>query len=163
MSWRATDLAEDDARQQAADLNVTFNQYGQRDQADRRELSPPIEVESATWSAAGDLDYLVKERQEWWGRYGVQTDITCGSALLIYVRPKSTDSRESCSHSSFPFLKHTGAAATTVALTAFGSPPRSASLARIGGEKLLLSDRPGCSFDPFGGWRESNVTTVTAS
>ena len=58
MSWRATDLAEDDARQQAADLNVTFNQYGQRDQADRREVSPPIEVESATWSTAGDLDYL---------------------------------------------------------------------------------------------------------
>lgn len=47
MSWRATDLAEDDARQ-AADLNVTFNQYGQHDQADRREVSPPIEVESAT-------------------------------------------------------------------------------------------------------------------
>ena len=37
-----------DARQQAADLNVTFNQYGQHDQADRREVSPPIEVESAT-------------------------------------------------------------------------------------------------------------------
>ena len=68
MSWCATDLAEDDARQQAADLNVTFNQYGQRDQADRREVSPPIEVESATWSAAGDLDYLVKECQEWWSR-----------------------------------------------------------------------------------------------
>jgi hypothetical protein len=60
MSWRATDLAEDDGRQQAADLTVTFNQYGQRDQADRREVSPPIEVESATWSAVGDLDYLVK-------------------------------------------------------------------------------------------------------
>jgi hypothetical protein len=28
MSWRATDLAEDDAKQQAADLNVTFNQTG---------------------------------------------------------------------------------------------------------------------------------------
>ena len=39
MSWRATDLAEDDARQQAADLNVTFNPHGQRDQADRREVS----------------------------------------------------------------------------------------------------------------------------
>jgi hypothetical protein len=38
MSRRATDLAEDDARQHAADLNVTFNQYGQRDQADRRDL-----------------------------------------------------------------------------------------------------------------------------
>jgi hypothetical protein len=59
VSWRATDLAEDDARQQAADFNVTFNQHGQRDQADRREVRPPIEVESATWSAAGDLDYWV--------------------------------------------------------------------------------------------------------
>ena len=39
---------QDDARQQAADFNVTFNQHGQRDQADRREVSPPIEVESAT-------------------------------------------------------------------------------------------------------------------
>jgi hypothetical protein len=67
MSWRATDLAEDDARRRPADLTVTFNEYGQRDQADRREVSPPIEVESATWSAAGDLDYLLKERQEWWG------------------------------------------------------------------------------------------------
>jgi hypothetical protein len=36
MCWSATDLAQDDARQQAADLNVTFNQYGQRDEADRR-------------------------------------------------------------------------------------------------------------------------------
>ena len=69
MSWHATDLAEDDGRQQAADLNVTFNQYGQRDQADCREGSPPIEVESATWSAVvGDLDYPVEERQEWLGR-----------------------------------------------------------------------------------------------
>jgi hypothetical protein len=54
-----------------------------------------------------------------------------------------------CCHSSFPFLRHTGAAARIVALTVFGSPPRSASLARIGGEKLLLSDRPTGSFDPL--------------
>jgi hypothetical protein len=94
MSWRATDLAEDDARQQAADLNVTFNQYGQRDQADRREVSPQIEVESATWSAAGDLDYLVKSARSGAAGYGVQTDITCGSELLIFVRPKRADSRE---------------------------------------------------------------------
>jgi hypothetical protein len=99
---RATDLAEDDARQQAADLNVIFNQYGQRDQADRREVSPPIEVESATWSTAGDLDYPVKERQEWWGGYGVQTDITYGSELLIYVPPKSTDSTEAVGLHSQP-------------------------------------------------------------
>jgi hypothetical protein len=68
MGWRATDLSEDDAQQQAADLNVIFNQYGQRAEADRREVNPPVQVESATWSAGGLLDYWVKERHEWWGR-----------------------------------------------------------------------------------------------
>jgi hypothetical protein len=68
MSWRASDLAQDEAQQQAADLNVIYNQYGQREQKDRREVNPPIKVESATSSAAGQLDYWVKERQEWWGR-----------------------------------------------------------------------------------------------
>jgi hypothetical protein len=52
----------------AADLNVIYHQYGQRKQKDRREVQPVIEVSSAAWSAAGQLDYWVKERQEWWGR-----------------------------------------------------------------------------------------------
>jgi hypothetical protein len=112
MSWRATDLAEDDARQQAADFNVTFNQYGQRDQADRREVRPPIEVESATWSAAGDIDYWV---------------LSFVVSVSETYRRGSEDRRLDC----------------------FRSPPRSASLARIGGEKLLLSDRPTGSFDPL--------------
>jgi hypothetical protein len=67
MGWRATDLAENEA-QQAADLNVTFNQYGQRNEDERRRVDPPIEVESASWSAAAELDWWVKERQEWFGR-----------------------------------------------------------------------------------------------
>jgi hypothetical protein len=50
-------------------------------------------VESLNWSTAGDFDYWVKEHQEWWAGYGVQTDITCGSELLIYVRPKRADNR----------------------------------------------------------------------
>ena len=37
-------------------------------QADRREVNPPIEVESATWSPGGTLDWWVKERREWLGR-----------------------------------------------------------------------------------------------
>jgi hypothetical protein len=37
-------------------------------EADRREVDPPIPVETATWSKAGQLDWWVKERQEWWGR-----------------------------------------------------------------------------------------------
>ena len=63
MGWRVTDLAEHEAHEQAADLNVTFNQYGQCDQADRIEVNPPIEVQSATWSAAGQLERWVKERR----------------------------------------------------------------------------------------------------
>jgi hypothetical protein len=35
--------------------------------ADRREVNPPIQVEMATWSKAGQLDWWVKERREWWG------------------------------------------------------------------------------------------------
>jgi hypothetical protein len=41
------------------------SQYGE---ADRREVDPPIEVEAATWSSGGQVDWWVKERQEWWGR-----------------------------------------------------------------------------------------------
>ena len=38
------------------------------DEPDRRDVIPPIEVESATWSPGGTLDWWVKERQEWLGR-----------------------------------------------------------------------------------------------
>jgi hypothetical protein len=37
-------------------------------EADRREVDPPIQVEAASWSPGGRLDWWVKERQEWWGR-----------------------------------------------------------------------------------------------
>jgi hypothetical protein len=45
--------------------NLDPSQYGE---ADRCEVDPPIEVESATWSAGSQLDWWVKERQAWWGR-----------------------------------------------------------------------------------------------
>jgi hypothetical protein len=32
-------------------------------EADRRAVDPPIEVEAASWSAGGQLDWWVKERQ----------------------------------------------------------------------------------------------------
>jgi hypothetical protein len=47
----------------AMDLDPT--QYGE---ADHREVDPPVEVEIVTWSAAGQLDWWVKERQQWLGR-----------------------------------------------------------------------------------------------
>src|SRR3954463_13919706 len=68
MSWRGTDYSENEAKQRAADANVMFDQYGERDGGERREVSPRLPVESATWSAAGELDYWVRERFEWWGR-----------------------------------------------------------------------------------------------
>jgi hypothetical protein len=37
-------------------------------EADRREVDPPIEVQTASWSKAGQLDWWVKERQHWLGR-----------------------------------------------------------------------------------------------
>jgi hypothetical protein len=40
----------------------------QYSEADRREVDPPIQVDAATWSAGGTLDWWVKERQVWWGR-----------------------------------------------------------------------------------------------
>ena len=35
---------------------------------DQCEVNPPIEVEAATWAAAGQLDWWVRERKEWFGR-----------------------------------------------------------------------------------------------
>jgi hypothetical protein len=49
----ATDLNENEAKQQAVDLNVTFNHCGQRNAVDRRRVSPPVPVESVAWTAAG--------------------------------------------------------------------------------------------------------------
>ena len=48
------DLSDDDVEQIAV--------------ADRRVVDPPIQVDAATWSKAGRLDYWVKERQQWFGR-----------------------------------------------------------------------------------------------
>jgi hypothetical protein len=87
MGWQATDLTEDGAHQQTADLNVTFNQFGQRAEADRREVDPPIQVETATWSKAGQLDWCVKDSGNGGVAYAVQTAVNGGSELLIFVPP----------------------------------------------------------------------------
>jgi hypothetical protein len=49
-------------------MDLSDDDMQQRAEADRREVDPPIQVETATWSTAGQLDWWVKERQEWWGR-----------------------------------------------------------------------------------------------
>jgi hypothetical protein len=59
MGWRATDLSGNDAHQQAADLNVIFNQYGQRKRR-RSSRSGPADrgggAHLVDWSAARLLD-----------------------------------------------------------------------------------------------------------
>jgi hypothetical protein len=37
-------------------------------ETDRHIVDPPVPVDTATWSKAGQLDWWVKERREWWGR-----------------------------------------------------------------------------------------------
>jgi hypothetical protein len=39
-----------------------------KDPEDRREFNPPVEVQVATWSQSGQLDWWVKERGRWMGR-----------------------------------------------------------------------------------------------
>jgi hypothetical protein len=37
-------------------------------EAERGEVDPPVEAQVANWSAAGTLDWWVRERREWFGR-----------------------------------------------------------------------------------------------
>jgi hypothetical protein len=53
-----------------------------------KTVDPPIQVESATWSAAGTLDWWVKEHRRalsGTGVYEVQMKSSDGSGLLIFV------------------------------------------------------------------------------
>ena len=78
MSWKAIDLGEIEARQKAMDLDVVYNQYGQRTPGERRQVTPPAPVESAAWQPAGELDYWVLERGRWWGRVRGLIRLTVG-------------------------------------------------------------------------------------
>ena len=69
--------------------------------ADRREVDPPIYLEMATWSRAGQLDWWVKERRprvEWWGRVRGAMAGSGGLELLIFapVVAQSPDSGDFC-------------------------------------------------------------------
>ena len=49
-------------------LNLSDNDLEQIAGADRLEVDPPVQVNTAMWSRAGQLDWWVKERLEWFGR-----------------------------------------------------------------------------------------------
>jgi hypothetical protein len=74
-------------------MDLSDAEVQQRAEADRREVDPPIEVEMATWSKAGQLDWWVKERREWWVAYAAQAAVNGGSERLIFQRPMRADNR----------------------------------------------------------------------
>jgi hypothetical protein len=49
-------------------MDLTDDDVQHLAEADRREVNPPVQVETATWSSGGGPDWWVKERQQWWGR-----------------------------------------------------------------------------------------------
>jgi hypothetical protein len=55
-------------------------------EADRREVDPPIQVEAASWSPGGRLDWWVKDRQEWYGRVRGANGRQRWVKLLIFVQ-----------------------------------------------------------------------------
>ena len=58
---------------------------GQYGEADRREVDPPVQVEAATWSPRGTLDWWVKDRQSGGVAYADQMVVNGGSKLLIFA------------------------------------------------------------------------------
>ena len=60
-------------------------------ESDRREVNPPIEVESATLSAAGTLDWWGERAAAVVGPGAVQMVVRSGSKLLTFVRRKRAD------------------------------------------------------------------------
>jgi hypothetical protein len=63
-------------------MDLSDDEVQQLAESDRREVDPPIQVQTATWSKAGQLDWWVKERQEWLGRV---RGADGRSKLLIFV------------------------------------------------------------------------------
>jgi hypothetical protein len=90
----------------------------QRAESDRREVDPPIQVETATWSKAGQLDWWVKGRQEWWGGCAGKTVVNGGFQLLIFVPPRASDRQGDCGGSFFlRYVNHSLAWRAAVGLT----------------------------------------------
>jgi hypothetical protein len=49
-------------------MDLSGDELQQHAEADRREVDPRIQVQMASWAAGGQLDWWVKDRQEWYGR-----------------------------------------------------------------------------------------------
>jgi hypothetical protein len=76
-------------------MDLTDYDLQQRAEADRREVDPPIQVETATWSKAGQLDWWVKNGGDGGVGYPARTAVNGGSGLLIFV-PLAAHSDDFC-------------------------------------------------------------------
>ena len=63
-------------------MDLDPSQYGE---ADRREVDPPIQVETATWSPGGQLDWWVQNGGNGSAAYKARMAGSGGSKLVIFV------------------------------------------------------------------------------
>jgi hypothetical protein len=54
-------------------MNLSAAKVQRRAESDRREVNPPIQVETATWSKAGQLDWWMKNSSNGGVAHAVQT------------------------------------------------------------------------------------------
>jgi hypothetical protein len=66
-------------------MDLNDEEVQQRAETDRRGVDPPVQVETASWSRAGQLDWWVRDRQEWFGRIRGKTAGNDGLKLVIFV------------------------------------------------------------------------------
>jgi hypothetical protein len=74
-------------------MDLSDDDVKQRPEADRREVDPQIEVEAATWSPGGQLDWWVKNGESGAAGCAVLTAVNGGSGLLIFV-PRAAHSHD---------------------------------------------------------------------
>ena len=69
-------------------IDLWISIRAQYSEADRREVDPPIQVEMATWTPGGQLDWWVKETGHAWSGsdgYEARTASSGGSKLVMFV------------------------------------------------------------------------------
>jgi hypothetical protein len=66
--WRTTGRDPDDAQQQKVDLDLQFNAHGPRSAGDVRPVEPTQRVERAVAWEPAELDTLLKDGGDWYGR-----------------------------------------------------------------------------------------------
>jgi hypothetical protein len=88
MAWHF----HENRRHVLTDMDLSGDEVQQRAEADRREVNPPIQVETATWSKAGQLDWWMERTAGDGGAaYAVPTVGNGGSEPLIFARPQASE------------------------------------------------------------------------